>query len=122
MGPLLSFSGGIQPPRRRNRGSSRVQVPAVYPKRRRFVRKGKTQNFRRARLILDGVFVSVSRPFLGRIQKFKDLVGEHEKAIRMNPVTSQPTRQKTCSPTNFDGGYVTWLFAWERRYLLLFLF
>ena len=29
-------------------------------------------------------FVSVSRPFLGRFQKFKDLVGEHYRAILMN--------------------------------------
>ena len=40
------------------------------------------------------VFVSVSQSFLGRFQKFKDLIGEHVKTILMNPVTSQQRLQK----------------------------
>ena len=40
-------------------------------------------------------FVPVSRVFLGRFQKFKDLVVEHIKVILMNPVALQSHRQKT---------------------------
>ena len=47
------------------------------------------------------VFVSVSWSFLGRFQKFKDLDGEHVKAILMNPIVSQ-TLKKVCSTANVD--------------------
>ena len=40
------------------------------------------------------VFVSVSRSFLGRFQKFKDVVGEHVKTILTSLVAAQTYRQK----------------------------